>query len=473
MNSQTFQMTMAVINTACVLIVVAYLLIRSGKKFSFAHRPENWREFVVLSAIFGGFSLYAAFNAIRAFDAVVSLRHTGALVGGLLAGPWVGLTAGIIGAVDRYLQGGPSMVSAVLAVILAGLFAGLYVRYVKKNRMPGVWEAVLFTVVYELFAGLLTLALVSDWELALKIEHNVRVPLVIGNAVGVGLFIACIQILTREKEILKTKTQIEGELNVARSIQMSMVPKLFPTFPDSREFELHALMRTAKEVGGDLYNFLPLGDGQRFCFMVGDVSGKGVPASLFMAVAKTLLESEARASQGLDCSAIMARANDGLCRGNDQSMFVTVLLGVLDIRSGAVEYCSAGHMPPFLLRQDGSISHLRCHAGVALGVMEEMPYQNQQLTLQPGDALVLYTDGVSEAFSPAGTLFGDDGLAQALTGMTAAGSVPHAPELTQGIVAAVDGFAAGEPLADDITLLALKYHGTAAVATPAAAAGGA
>lgn len=472
MSITTFQMTMTVVNTACVLIVVAYILIRLGDKFSFTQRPANWREFLVLSGIFGGFCLYAAFNSIRAFDAVVSLRHTGALVGGLVAGPWVGMTAGIIGAVDRYLQGGPSMVSAVLAVILAGLFAGLYVSYVKKNRMPGVWEAVLFTVVYELFAGLLTLALVSDWDLALKIEQNVRLPLVIGNAVGVGLFIACIQIFVREKEILKAKNQIESELNVARSIQMSMVPNLFPTFPDSKEFELHALMRPAKEVGGDLYNFLHLGNGQRFCFMVGDVSGKGVPASLFMAVAKTLIESEARASDGLDCSAIMARANNGLCRGNDQSMFVTVLLGVLDIKTGVVEYCAAGHMPPFLLRRDGSIAHLHCDAGVALGVMEDLPFQNQQITLTPGDILVLYTDGVSEAFSPAGAPFGDDGLAQALAVMTAADGVQHAPDITRGIVVAVDRFAADEPQADDITLLALKYHGTPAAATHATAEAG-
>jgi sigma-B regulation protein RsbU (phosphoserine phosphatase) len=471
MNNQTFQMTMTVLNTACVLIVVAYLLIRSGGKFSFTRRPANWREFLLLSGVFGGFSLYAAFNSIRAFDAVVSLRHTGALVGGLVAGPWVGMTAGLIGAVDRYLQGGPSMVSAVLAVVLAGFFAGLYVGYVKKGRIPGIWEAVLFVVLYELFAGLLTLGLVSDWELALRIERNVRLPLVIGNAVAVGLFIACIQIFVREKEILKTKNQIEGELNAARSIQMSMVPNLFPTFPHSKEFELHALMRPAKEVGGDLYNFLPLGNGQRFCFMVGDVSGKGVPASLFMAVAKTLLESEARASEGLDCSAIMARANDGLCRGNDQSMFVTVLLGVLDIRTGVIDYCSAGHMPPFLLRRDGNITHLHCDAGVALGVMEDMSFQHQQITLAPGDTLVLYTDGVSEAFSPAGAPFGDDGLARALAVMTAADAVRRPPDVTQGIMAAVDRFAAEEPQADDITLLALKYHGASEPANPAKAEG--
>jgi len=459
MNNSTLHLTMAVLNTACVLIVVAYLLIRTERKFTVSRRPENGREFIILSLIFGAFSLYAGLNAIRAFDAVVSLRHTGPIVGGFIAGPWVGMAAGAIGAIDRYLQGGPSMPSAVLAVILAGTLAGLYVGYFKKNRMVEIWEAAAFTVVYEVFAGTLTFIFVPDFQEALRIESGIRLPLVIGNVVGVALLIGCIKVLTLERQVHEAKKQIENELNVARSIQMSMVPKLFPTFPDEREFELHALMRPAKEVGGDLYNFIRI-DQDRFCFMVGDVSGKGVPASLFMAVAKTLLESEARANQGLDCSVIMARANEGLCRGNNESMFVTVLLGVLNVQTGEVEYCSAGHPPPFVVHRTGEVSAPGCDPGLALGIMEEVPFSSHRLSLAPTDALVLYSDGVSEAFSATGQMFGEKGLLQALGHLVPAGQVPPATQITQAIVAAVDRFAAGAPQSDDITILVLKYYGS-------------
>lgn len=458
MNGNIFQLTMAVLNTACVLIVIAYFLIRSERTYTTPHRPQGVREFVVLSLIFGAFSLYAGMNAIKAFDAVVSLRHTGPIVGGFIAGPWVGMVAGMIGAVDRYLQGGPSMPSAVLAVILAGTTAGLYVQYFKKNRKIEVWEAAVFTAVYELSAGLLTLAFVPDLDEAIRIEQGIRVPLVIGNAVGVALFVGCVKILAQERDTRETKKQIESELNVARSIQMSMVPKIFPTFPNIREFELHAMMQPAKEVGGDFYNFISI-DAERFCFMVGDVSGKGVPASLYMAVAKTLLESEARSLQGRDCSAIMARANEGLCRDNHQCMFVTVLLGVLNVGTGEVEFCSAGHMAPFVLRQDGTVSLPACRSGVALGVMEEMPFPSQRLTLAPGEGLVLYTDGVSEAFSATGEMFGDEGLAKTLRRSVGPGAIPSAPDLTQAIAESVDRFAVGAPQSDDITILVFKYLG--------------
>lgn len=458
MNSSTFELTMAVLNTACVLIVIAYFLIRSEGQFTSTHKPENLRDFAKLSLVFGAFSLYAAFNAIQAFDAVVSLRHTGPIVGGFMAGPWVGMAAGVIGAIDRYLQGGPSMPSAVAAVILAGTMAGLYVRVIKKNRLPSVWEATFFTVVYEFAAGLLTFLAVPDFEQALKIEQGIRLPLVIGNAVGVALFIGCIKILARERDISEAKRQIENELNVARSIQMSMVPKIFPTFPAITQFELHAVMRPAKEVGGDLYNFIET-EGGRFCFMVGDVSGKGVPASLFMAVAKTLLESEARANKGQDCSLILDRTNEGLCRDNHECMFVTVLFGVLDIHSGEVEFCSAGHPLPFLIRRNGEISQPTGTTAMALGVMEGVPFQSQRLTLAPGDALVLYSDGVSEAFSASGAMFGEVGLGKTLQRLATDHQDPTAADLTRVVTAAVDAFADGAPQSDDITTLALKYYG--------------
>lgn len=457
---KTFELTMSVVNTACVLIVIAYFLIRGRPNINFAERRNSVKELIGLSLLFGFFSLYAGLNSIHAFGAVVSLRHTGPIVGGFIGGPWVGMFAGMLGAVDRFLQGGVSMHSAVLAVILAGAAAGLYARHWKGKGVVGVAEAAIFTVLYESFASLLTLLLVPDFDKAVAIERSVRLPLVIGNAFGVALFIGCVRILSEERETRRAKEQIESELNVARSIQMSMVPKLFPTFPDVSEFEIFAMLDPAKEVGGDFYNFFFLGD-DRFCFMVGDVSGKGVPASLFMAVAKTLLESEARAGRRVSCSEILAHTNNELCRGNNESMFVTVFMGILSVNTGKVVYACGGHSPPYLMARNGSVSALPCKPGLALGAMEDAPFIDQTVTLAPGEALVEYTDGVTEAFSATNVMFEEGRLEKALRGMTEKGVGISAKEVARHVESEVRAFTTGAPQSDDITILVLKYYGGA------------
>ena len=206
----TLQMTLEVINTACVMVVVAYMIIRADPGLLDAGRQTGARTLVKLSMLFGAFSLYGAFNAIHAFEAVISLRHTGAIVGGFIAGPWVGLGAGLIGAIDRYLQGGPSAWSAVLAVILAGTLAGLYLRYINRNRIPGIAEAAFFTALYEMGAGYLTLLYVPDFTRAWQIESGIRIPLVVGNAIAVALFIGCVKILAQERDLRQSRERAEA-----------------------------------------------------------------------------------------------------------------------------------------------------------------------------------------------------------------------------------------------------------------------
>ena len=203
-------MTIGVLNTACEMVVVAYLIIRADPGLLDAGRQTGVRTLVKLSLLFGAFSLYGAFNAIHAFEAVISLRHTGAIVGGFIAGPWVGLGAGLIGAIDRYLQGGPSAWSAVLAVILAGTLAGLYLRYINRNRIPGVAEAAFFTALYEMGAGYLTLIYVPDFTRTWEIESGIRVPLVVGNAIAVALFIGCVRVLAQERDLRQSRERAEA-----------------------------------------------------------------------------------------------------------------------------------------------------------------------------------------------------------------------------------------------------------------------
>ncbi|HKY10147.1 MAG TPA: SpoIIE family protein phosphatase, partial [Candidatus Binatia bacterium] len=255
------------------------------------------------------------------------------------------------------------------------------------------------------------------------------------------------------KETTAAKERIESELKIAHEIQMSMVPKIFPPFPDRSEFDIFAALVPAKEVGGDFYDFFFLDD-DRLCFAVGDVSGKGVPASLFMAVTKTLFR--ATAANGGTPGEILARLNNEICRDNDACMFVTFFCGILNIRTGEIDYSNGGHNLPYHLHA-GGISALGKFGDRALGMVEGSSYASGRVALSPGEALLLYTDGVTEAMDSGRTLYSEERLERFLASHR--GSSPR--QIIGDLVGDVRSFAGSEPQSDDITALALHYFGTA------------
>ena len=248
------------------------------------------------------------------------------------------------------------------------------------------------------------------------------------------------------------KERIESELKIAQAIQRSFLPKRFPPFPEHTEFDIYAELLAAKEVGGDLYDYFLLDD-HRLFFSIGDVSGKGVPAALFMAVTKTLMKGVAE--QHLSPSQVLAKVNHELYVDNDQMMFVTLCCGVLDLNTGEVHYTNAGHPPPLRLRQGTGANWVDLPRGSVLGIDEEPAYETKTLRLEPMDTLLLYTDGVTEAMNAGQELFGDDRL-RSLTEVRT-GAAPK--ELVEALFGAVRHFAGGEEQSDDITVLALRYRG--------------
>ena len=232
---------------------------------------------------------------------------------------------------------------------------------------------------------------------------------------------------------------------------MSIIPKIFPVFPDREEFDIHAILEPAKEVGGDLYDFFLLDD-EHLCFTIGDVSGKGVPASLFMAVTKTLIKATADINMTPD--EVLAKVNDNLYQDNDSCMFVSTFLGILHIPSGEVLYSNGGHNLPYIVHHDGSCQVLEKTAGIALGVLAGAAYGRTRVKLNRNDILVLYTDGVTEAMNKSGELMGGV-LFEKVLGTLGSGT---ARNLTQGILAAVKDYAGGAQQSDDITILAIKYE---------------
>ncbi len=247
------------------------------------------------------------------------------------------------------------------------------------------------------------------------------------------------------------KLQTAKELKMATDIQLAAIPNVFPPFPDETSFDIWASMDTAKEVGGDFYDFYFTGS-DRVLFLVADVSGKGVPAAMFMMRAKALIKSVAQT--GKQIGQVFEEANDALCEGNTSNTFVTVWAGELNVRTGHVSYVNAGHNPP-IVRLGGKVEYLRSRPSLVLGAMAGARYRVQELQLEPGDAIYLYTDGIVEQHNAAGELYGDDQLLK-----TVSGCAKRRDGLLSTVIEDVRRHAAGAEQADDCTQLVLRYRGT-------------
>jgi len=250
------------------------------------------------------------------------------------------------------------------------------------------------------------------------------------------------------------RERIESELTIAREIQASMLPRVFPPFPERTEFSIYATMDTAKEVGGDFYDFF-FETPDRLCFTIGDVSGKGVPAALFMAIVRALLRNEAM--RGLHADEILTRVNDAIAPDNDNCMFASVFFAILDVKTGELEYANGGHNPP-LRCETGNYRYLSIPSGVVIGAMEGVPFTRNTMTLRPDETLFLYTDGVTEAMNGAEELFSEERLAEVLNG----GRDLQPKAVITGVGEALRAFVQDEPQFDDITMLVLRYRGDAA-----------
>lgn len=253
--------------------------------------------------------------------------------------------------------------------------------------------------------------------------------------------------MKRLVDTTKAKEHIESELRIARNIQMSLVPHQFSPFSGHENLELYALIRPAKEVGGDFYDFL-IRDGKLF-FTIGDVSGKGVPAALVMAVARTLFRSSTSSSDSP--AEIIGAVNTTLCKDNENCMFVTMFTGVLDLATSSLTLCNAGHNKPVLICPQG-VSMIDVSENIPVGVMDDFIYEEETIQLRKGCKLFLYTDGLTEAENGDKTLYGDSRMMSILT--ETAADTPQ--ETIMKIEKSVDGFAGGVDQSDDLTMLCLR-----------------
>ncbi|MBP3820278.1 SpoIIE family protein phosphatase [bacterium] len=261
--------------------------------------------------------------------------------------------------------------------------------------------------------------------------------------------------MTRDiKNITKEKERINSELNIAKSIQISSLPSVFPPFPDRQEFDIYASMDTAKEVGGDFYDFYFM-DENHIMFIIADVSGKGVPAALFMMTAKTLINNISQIVK--DPSDIIEQINNKICASNKNGFFITLFAGIVDLRTGKMSCINCGHNPPLILTNDGKYKYMDLDQNVALGVFENMNFKIVDINLNPGDIILTYTDGVTEALNENDDMYGEDRLKDCLNKNK---DITNIKDIINTIKNDVKQFSGSVSQSDDMTMLIFKYYGS-------------
>ena len=327
----------------------------------------------------------------------------------------------------------------------------------------GLLGLILLFVIVILISGKITRPLSRLAKATLQIgEGNFDVPLPSvdsSDEIGqlndaIGKMQAALKAYIRDlRETTAAKQKIESELQIARDIQQGIIPKIFPPFPDRDSIDLYAVLRPARDVGGDLYDFFFV-DHDNLCFTVGDVSGKGVPASLFMVITRTLLR--ARMDTGKDPAKVMEVMNNELCLDNDNAMFVTLFLGMLNVSTGLLTYCNAGHNYPMIRKENAPVELLHETHGPPLGAMAGTKYSTSQRQMAGREMLLLYTDGVSEAINASEEQYSEKRIIRLLTDYK--GTDPAT--FTNELLADLGAYVGQADQFDDITLLVLTWFMT-------------
>jgi phosphoserine phosphatase RsbU/P len=386
--------------------------------------------------------------------AIANIRDLGPMIAGLVGGPVVGVGAGLIGGVHRYFMGGFVAFPCSLATVIAGLAGGL-IYTLMKGKFPRIWQVMLFTVCMELVHMGLTLAIARPFDQALGVVKDVIGPMIAANGASAGIFAFIIGNLVTERKTAAEKEKYRSELErkkfeieTARNIQQSFLPE---TIPELTGFDLAAFSLPALEVGGDFYDFIPISQ-DKWGFVIADVSGKGFPAALFMALSRTCVRANAMGKT--TAAEAICMANNLISQDSKSGMFVTLFYATLDLKSKQLHYVNAGHNPPFLFKGNNGNVVMLGAKGIALGVMEDINLQEIELNLTDNDTLVFYTDGVTEAINGREEQFGMERLSRLIT----QNNTLNARDLINLIKSSIIDFTLGQAQFDDITLMVLKTN---------------
>lgn len=443
---------LTLIEKICVIAVAAYLITRTRSFSEILDGRLTAKNQAVMVLIFGAFSVFGTVSGVEVFGVVANVRDLGPVIGGLVGGPVVGLGASLIGGGYRFLQGGFTGLACSIATILAGSLAGL-VYILNRRRFVGVVGAVILSALFESLHMLLVLLIAEPQTEAVLVVRATAGPMIVSNSVGAFIFALMTRNLIRERETALERDEYHSELEkkrlelkIAQEIQQSFLPDAVPRL---QGFDLAATSLPAKEVGGDFYDFISITEG-RTGLVIADVSGKSVPAALFMVLSRAMVRASASGERTAE--EVAKIANDLIAADSKSGMFVTLFYAILDQEARTLRYVNAGHNPPLVLSGDtGDLTLLKTR-GIAMGVMEDAEMEERKIKLSEGDVVVFYTDGVTEAVDYGLDQFGVERLVE----IVRFNRHLSAADLVEKITGAVLAFSEGEPQFDDITLMVLK-----------------
>ena len=439
------------ISSLSVIIVIAGLVGGTDRISSIATGRSSKMHSFVIGIAGGVFGIYGNLSGIAVNGAIVTIRDIGPMLAGFIAGPVAGLTAGLIAGIHRYTMGGITAEACVVATGLIGILCGWLSRDLQGRIFTPIW-AFTVGVLMEGTHLIIVMLMVKPQETAEEICRQIAIPFIFINATGFMLLIFLIKYIWNQKQLAEERGRLRSELQAATVIQNSLLPTVTDRNPGCEELDLKASMKAAKEVGGDFYDFF-FTDDIHLALVIADVSGKGIPAALFMANAKQTIQSCVREYH--DLSKAVHAANNSLCKNNEAGMFVTAWVGIIDLTTGRLRYVNAGHNPPVLMT-GGEVTLIRGSRGVVLGAMEDMPYTENVLELNRGDRILLYTDGITEAQNSSQELYGEERLIDCLKNT----SGKSAGETMAMVGEGVAGFVQGHDQFDDMTMMCIEYRGT-------------
>ncbi len=438
-----FSIIFELVQLVCVIILASYFFIRTNVFQRSSSGHGSFRDKVILVLVFGAFSIYGNISGIWLYGSEANVRDLGPVIAGLLFGPGIGISSAIIGAVFRFSLGGVTVIPCTLTTLIAGILAGL-VWWVNKKKYIGTFRAILFILLLEIIHLTLIILLSGTSIDVLAIVTTMWILMVPLYVIGISVFsIIYEQYVAELKEHEELQRQ-QIELNSATEIQRGFLPKEMPTLPG---YEIYASSTPAREVGGDFFDFISFDNGD-LGLVIADVSGKSVPAALFMGLSCTAVRVCSR--WVFSPSSLLGQVNSLIVRYAESGMFFSIFFALLKSGSGCISYVNAGHPSPVLIR-DSQILELS-RTGPIIGFMDGEDFFEKEITLQDGDLLVCYTDGVTEAKRSDGEMFGKKRLIQVVK------SSREEPvhDINDMILAEISRFAGDAPQFDDISLLIVK-----------------
>jgi sigma-B regulation protein RsbU (phosphoserine phosphatase) len=442
------------IEKTCVIVVIAYIISRMSFFRGILHKKFTIRNQVLMIAAFGAISIFGTYSGINIMGAIANVRDLAPMIAGLVGGPWIGLGVGLIGGVHRLFLGGPTAIACGLATILAGLFGGL-IYYLNRGKFIGIIGAVIFAALMESFHMILNLIITKPYPLALAIVHDLAGPMILANSLGMLVFAFIISNLLKEQETKQERDyyldELERhkyELKVAQKIQKSFLPNNIPLL---KRLDLSAANIPAKDAGGDFYDFIKLSDDET-AVVIADVSDRKVPATLLMAVSRTIIRSISESAENPKPSQLVEYLNRLITEKNKSDVSLTLFYGILSLKNKQMNFINAGHSPPLVYKsKEKKIISLE-KTDVLLGVKKNIKLKDIKISLENDDIILFHTDGIYSVTNKNGKSFNNDLIGEILT----KSSSQTSQEIINNLKNSIRDFCGKGVLEDDISLIVIK-----------------